>query len=208
LDDPQGSYLTDDFIVPLIQEVYNDANSQLASTQSSYDVAIVEIPGIAPGTPNLAAFQAGGGPLARLVTQPQRIDWKPAGSDPRYYQLVTNYNVLPDLPPQQGIAGWEYRSNVIWLTPASIDVDVRVRGEFGPPPLSSDDSVLVTDPRIGYVVAYGAAALVAAVRGNEPWVLAYDAKAAEGLDEIMAQLVRGEQGQVRRVARQSGRRLG
>ena len=45
LDDPQGSYLTDSFLVPLICEVYDDANSQLASTQSSWDITVVEVPG-------------------------------------------------------------------------------------------------------------------------------------------------------------------
>jgi hypothetical protein len=203
LDDPQGSYLTDDFILPLISEVYEDANSQLASTQSSYDIAVVEVPGVAPGTPNLSACQTGTGALAHLMAQPLRIDWKVAGGDPSTYQLAQNYGVLPDLEPQQGLAGWEYRSNVIWLTPASIAMDLRIRGEFGPPPLNADDSVLVTHPRIGYVVAYGTAALIAAVRGNGPWLAEYEAKATEGMDEIMEQLVRAEQGQVRRTGRQT-----
>lgn len=205
LDDPQGSYLTDDFITPLICEIYDDANSQMASTQSSYDVALVEVAGIAPGTPNLSAYQTGAGPLAQLMAQPLRIDWKPAGDDPNQYQLVANYGTLPDLEPQQGMAGWEFRSNVIWLTACSITVDLRVRGEFGPPALSGDGSVLVTHPRIGYVVAYGTAALIAAVRGNAPWVEQYEAKAAEGMDEIMEQLVRAEQGQIRRIGRQTRR---
>lgn len=203
LDDPQGSYLTDEFLAPLIQEVYEDANSQLASSQSSYDVSVVELPGIPPGIPNLSAYQSGSGALAQLAAQPLRLDWKPAGADPVYYRLATNYGVLPDLPPQEGIAGWEYRSNVIWLTPASIAVDLRVRGEFAPPPLNSDQSILVSHPRMGYVVAYGTAALVAAVRGNAPWVEEYESKATEGMDEIMSELVRMEQGQVRRTGRQS-----
>ncbi len=66
-----------------------------------------------------------------------------------------------------------------------------MRGEFGPAPLTNDESVLVTHPRIGYVVAYGTAALIAAVRGNAPWVQEYESKAVEGMDEIMVQLVRG-----------------
>ena len=202
LDDPQGSYLTDDFITPLISEVYDDANSQMASTQSSYDVALVEVAGIAPGTPNLSAYQTGAGPLARLLAQPLRIDWKAAGDDPSHYQLVANYGALPDLEPQQRMTGWEFRGNVIWLTACSIAVDLRVRGEFGPPALTGDDSVLITHSRMGYVVAYGTAALIATVRGNAPWVEEYEAKATEGLDEIMEQLVRAEQGQVRRTGRQ------
>jgi hypothetical protein len=206
LDDPQGSYLTDDFIVPLICEVYDDANSQLASTQSSWDIAVVEVPGIPPGTPNLGPYQAGTGPLAALTDQPLRIDWKPAGNDASYYRLVSNYEVLPDSQPREGIAGWEYRSEVIWLTNSSIAVDLRIRGEFGPQALTSNESLLLSHPRIGYVVAYGTAALIATVRGNDAWSEQYQQKAIGGMDEIMEQLVRAEQGQVRRTARQTQRR--
>jgi hypothetical protein len=206
LDDPDGSYLTDGFLVPLIGEVYDDANAQLASTQSSWDIGVVEVPGIAAGTPNLAALQTGTGPLATLTDQPLRIDWKPAGDDPAYYRLVRNYEVLPDLEPRAAMAGWEFRSEVIWLTKCSIAVDLRVRGEFAPPPLTDDASVLLSHPRIGYVVAYGSAALVATVRGNEAWTRQYEQKALEGMDEIMESLVRAEQGQVRRAGRQTRHR--
>ena len=205
LDDPQGSYLTDNLLVPLISEVYDDANSQLASTQSSWDISVVEVPGIPPGTPNLAPWQVGSGLLGALTDEPLRIDWKPAGDDPSYYRLVRNYEVLPDLQPGEGVAGWEFRSQVVWLTHSSIAVDLRVRAEFAPPPLIADDSVLLSHPRIGYVVAYGTAALVATVRGNDAWTRQYEQKAMEGMDEIMEQLVRAEQGQVRRVARQTRR---
>jgi hypothetical protein len=128
LDDPQGSYLTDAFVVPLICEVYDDANSQLASTQSSWDIAVIEVPAVPAGTPNLASYQTGSGPLANLTDQPLRIDWKPTGDDPSYYRLVRNYEVLPDFQPAEGIPGWEFRSQVIWLGMSSIAVDLRIRG--------------------------------------------------------------------------------
>lgn len=208
LDDPNGSYLTDAFIVPLIGQVYDDSNSQLASTLSSWDIGVVEVPGIQPGTPNMESYQAGNGLLAGLTDQPERIDWKVAGNDPSYYQLVRNYEVLPDVQPQQAMIGWEWRSEVVWLTPCSIAVDLRFRGEFGPQPLTSDDSVLTSHPRIGYVVAYGTAALIATVRGNKEWETSYGQKAIEGMDEIMEQLVRAEQGQIRRLGRQTQRRRG
>jgi hypothetical protein len=206
LDDPQGSYLTDSFLVPLICEVYDDANSQLASTQGSWDISVVEVPGVPAGTPNLAAWQAPGGLLAALTDQPVRIDWKPAGDDPSFYRLVRNYGVLPDLQPRAGVSGWEFRSEVIWLTNSSIAVDLRVRGEFAPPALTSDESVLVSHPRMGYVVAYGTAALVATVRGNGAWTRQYEQKALEGMDELMEQVVRAEQGLVRRAGRQTQRK--
>lgn len=208
LDDPQGSYLTDSFIVPLINQVYDDCNSQIASTQSSWDIDVNEVLGVVPGTPNLADAQLDDGPISHLTDQPLQIDWKPAGTDPAYYKLVQNCQVLPDVQPQQGIGFWEYRSDVIWLTPSSIAVDLRVRGEFAPAALSQDSSILTSSPRIGYVVAYGTAALVGLVRGNAAWESVYNQKAMEGMDEIMEQLVRAEQGQTRRVKRQSGRYYG
>lgn len=208
LDDPNGSYLTDSFIVPLIAEVYDDVCSQMESTQSQWDIAVVEVPGIPAGTPNMQQFQLGTGPLYNLVDQPERIDWKVAGQDPSYYQFVTNYGVLPDWQPQQGIFGWEFRSSVIWLGNCSINVDLRVRGEFSPPALTEDDSVLTAHPRIGYVVAYGTAALIATVRGNDAWTAKYELKAQEGMDDILQEIVRSEQGQVRRIGRQTQRGRG
>jgi hypothetical protein len=46
---------------------------------------------------------------------------------------------------------------------------------------------------------------VATVRGNQAWTSQYEQKAVEGMDEIMEQLVRAEQGQVRRTGRQTHR---
>ena len=80
-----------------------------------------------------------------------------------------------------------------------------MRGEFGPPALNDDASVLVSHPRIGYVVAYGTAALIATVRGNEAWAKEYGEKAVEGMDDILTEIVRSEQGNVKRTGRQTGR---
>jgi hypothetical protein len=65
--------------------------------------------------------------------------------------------------------------------------------------------VLISHPRIGYAVSYGVAALIGAVRGNDKWQTAYNAKYEEAMDDIMGELVRAEQGQVRRIGRQTGR---
>ena len=88
LDDPQGSYLTDDFIVPLINEVYSDANSQLTSTQSSFDINVVEVPGITPGTPNMAAFSSRAVPSLTLLLSRCASTGRLRGTIPSYYQLV------------------------------------------------------------------------------------------------------------------------
>ena len=150
VDDPSGSWANDNFVLPIMNEVYNDANAQLVSTQTSWDISVVEVPGVVPGTPNLGPLQVGTGLLATLTDQPIRIDWKPAGEDPSYYELVPNFDVLPYFQPQETMPGWEYRQSVIWLGPSSIAVDLNIRGEFGPPPLTADDSVLVSHPPVSY----------------------------------------------------------
>ena len=80
------------------------------------DVAVVEVPGIPPVHRTWRTYQTGSVPSPALTDQPLRIDWKPAGYDPAYYRSVRNYEVLPDLQPREGMAGWEFRSEVIWLT--------------------------------------------------------------------------------------------
>lgn len=205
VDDPRGTWCDDAFLAPLIQDIYDDSTSQLISTQSSFDINLVEIENIQPGTANLADQQSSSGSLSQLVDQPLRIDWKPAGQPPSTYLLVPNFEVLPDIQPAQYMLGWEYRSEVIWLTPCTMAVDVRVRGEFDPPDLNEDDSVLTSHPRIGFAVSYGVAALAAVIRGNDKWEVAYNAKYMEVMDNIMGELVRAEQGQVRRIGRQTRR---
>ena len=93
--DPQGSYLTDAFLVPLsarstTMPIRNSHRPNLAGHRRRRGA------GDSAGHPNLAAYQNGNGPLATLTDQPLRIDWKPAGDDPSYYRLVRNYGVLPD----------------------------------------------------------------------------------------------------------------
>lgn len=205
VDDKRGSWCTNDYVTPLIQDLYDDANSQLVSTQSSWDIGVVELPGIQPGTPNLADQQTVGGLLAQLVDQPLRIDWKPAGQPASTYLLVPNFQVLPDIQPPQYMLGWEYRSEVIWLTPCTVVVDLRVRGEFDPPDLNEDASVLTSHPRIGVAISYGVAALIGTIRGNAKWEASYNAKYEEVMDDIMGELVRSEQGNINRLGRQTRR---
>lgn len=203
VDDPGPSWCADDFVIPLINKVYKSANLKLVATQGSWDIDVVEVPGVTAGTPNMVAYQTGDGLIANLTDQPLRIDWKPAGNPSSQYQLVTNYEVLPDIQPPQFPIGWEYRSQVIWLTPCTIDVDLRVRGEFAPPALTNDNDVLISHPLIGSPVAYGVASLCGVVRGNKGWEISYAAMGQEEIDDILQEIVRSEQGNIRRIGSQT-----
>lgn len=205
VDDVQASYTDDAWIDPLIQQEYEAAASELEETKSPFDEQVVELPAIAAGTADLSAFQAQGKPLETLVL-PERIDWKPQGQPPwRYRMLPGPKDMLPDLPAFQAPVAWEWREEIIYFTPSTMIIDLRIRGEFDVAVLRDDSSPLTLHKRIGYVIALRVAASVAKVRGNQQWVEDYTADAQKGMDEIAAQMVRAEQGKVRRIGRMTRR---
>lgn len=208
LDDPQGSYTGDAFIVPKIQAVYEKFASELSSTESGYDVGLVELIAVGAGTPNLSAFQGAGQALGALVN-PTRIDWKFTGLTPDNYDKIPGpKDILPDVIPVANPTAWEFRQYVIWLTPATSVVDLRVRGEFDPIPLTDDNSILTLHPRIGFAVACQVSANIAKVRGNKDWVTQYTQDALDAYDDIAQALVRADSPRVRRVGRMTRRNRG
>ena len=208
LDDPQGTYLDSAFLDPKIQTVYERYASELTGTDSEYATDVVDIPNLTPGTPNLAPFQSPGQPLYQLVN-PRRIDWKPAGLADAYYQLLEGpKDVLPDMIAQNYMVCWEFRKYIIWLAPATINVDLRIRGDFDPLALTTDDSVLDLHPRIGYAVACQVSSDVAKTRGNPNWIKQFGDDANNAIDFIGCQIVKADQGKVRRVGRQTQRNGG
>ena len=205
LDDPNGTYLDSDFLDPKIQTVYERFTSELTGTNSQYDIDVVDVSNLPPGTPNLASYQIVGQPLYQLVN-PTRIDWKPAGLADAYYQLLEGpKDVNPDLIPQNYMVCWEFRKYIVWLSAATINVDLRIRGEYDPNALTQDDSLLTLHPRIGYAVACQVSSDVAKTRGNASWKKDYGDDADNAMDFIGTQLVKSTQGIIRRAGRQTGR---
>jgi hypothetical protein len=199
VDDVQASYTDDAFLDPLIQQEYEAAASELEETKSPFDEQVVELPAIAAGTADLSAFQAQAKPLETLVL-PERIDWKPAGQPDWFYRMLPGpKDMLPDMPPFQAPVAWEWREEIIYFTPSTMIIDLRIRGEFDVPVLRDDSSPLSLHKRIGYVIALRAAASIAKIRGNQQWIQDYTADAQKGMDEIAQQMTRAEQGKVRRI---------
>ncbi|MFL6427902.1 MAG: hypothetical protein ACJ71S_06630 [Acidobacteriaceae bacterium] len=205
VDDVQASYTDDAFLDPLVQQEYEAAASELEETKSPFDEQVVVVPNIAAATADLSAFQAAGKPLETMVL-PERIDWKPQGQPDFMYRLLPGpKDMLPDLPAFQAPVAWEWREEIIYFTPSTMVIDLRIRGEFDVPKLRDDGMQLTLHKRIGYVVAFRVAALIAKVRGNQQWIQDYAADAQKGMDEIAEQMTRAEQGKVRRIGRMTRR---
>jgi len=219
LSDPDQDSLTNAFLLPFINQAYEAEISTLKGTCSPFETKVITLPNLPIGTTDLTVQQrTAAGPLLGL-TNPLRLRWKPAGAPENQYQPMERVGELPDNLPVQpsGVilpgmlgpgssASFEWRSNVVFITPFAIAIDLKVRGEFNPPPLLKDEDWILVHPDMGHVLAFGAAALAAVERGNPEWVQSYGALETSALNRVADQLVREQQSTTFRAGRLNGRR--
>lgn len=219
IGDPLGDFTTDAYLTPLINIVYEAQTTQLMSeADSSFDDWVFDLPNVDIGTTSLANYQAmtmvnddgttTTGPLAGLVT-PEVVEFKFAGQPDGCYKEAGRTgklpNVSPSMPPAPYRMQWEWRGNVIYLTPLNFPADLRVRGEFSPPSVVKDTDAFVVHRRMGTAVSFGTAALIGAERGNNGWTTKYTPLADTILDNISNMLTKSEQGTTTRIGRVGGR---
>ena len=161
---------------------------------------------MAPQTADLSAYSLTGQPL-ELMVQPLRLEWKQAGIDNTNYRTVTLVDKKKDVLAGQFVEEWEWRTGIIYLTPCVLAVDLRIRGDFLFDSLAADQDVVSVTKSFGHALAYGSAALVGAVRGNQAWMQAYTILQDSAVDDLMQYLTRKDQGKIRRVGRVSRGRI-
>jgi len=205
VDDPDASYATDGFLVPLINQKYEELYNRMLSTGAEFERRVVEIFNVPPQTANLSAYALPGQPL-ELMIQPLQFEWKQAGLDPTNYRIASLVDKVSDVTPDQLIDDWEFRSGVIYFTPSVLAMDIRLRGDFLFAALETDSDVVAVAKNFGHALAYGTAALVGAVRGNQAWAQAYTLLQDNAVDDLMQYLTRKDQAKVRRLGRMTRRR--
>src|SRR3989454_9870002 len=88
VDDPDATYATDAFLLPLINQKYEELYNRMLSTGAEFERKVVELFGVASQTADLSAYSLAGQPL-ELMVQPLRLEWKQAGLDNTNYRTVT-----------------------------------------------------------------------------------------------------------------------
>ena len=196
-------WLNDEYLSPKCQTAYEMALVYLQGSCSTNIEKVVEIPSVPVGVDdnNLTPFAVGAGdnetyPLSYLV-KPRWVDFKTAGAPRNQYKPVTECTILPDTPPlvQGGL------------------FDIRVRGDFRPQALTTNESVVELHPLAAHALALSIGALIGCERPNQAWVTNYGAQAQEAWDMILADLTREQQHQSFRLgspnrAGSGDRRLG
>jgi hypothetical protein len=139
--------------------------------------------------------------------QPRILEYKQTGLPPTSYRQAEFVDKVSDVTPGQIITDWEWRTGIIYVTPAVLAMDIRITGEFMFAPLANESDIVQITKNFGVVLAYGVAALIGVVRGNQGWIQAYSKKADESFDDVAQFLSRQNQKKIRRVGRMhSGRR--
>jgi hypothetical protein len=219
IGDPDGDFATDDYILPFINIAYENAVNYLANTCSPFMTEkrlLLNVPQgttdftnyqVAPATGAQAAGQKGA-PLLGL-RKVLKIWWKVAGQPENCYCEADQVKDLPDITPGNYITGqrvyyeWiQYKLNVV---PLSFNSDWRVKGEYAPPPLLKDEDVVQIYPSMTSALGFMTAALIGGERVNASYISSWSSQATLTLDDISADLGRGEQGTSQRVGRMGGR---
>jgi hypothetical protein len=200
-DDPDATYQTDEFLIPLINQKYEELyNRLLVTSGSEFERKAAELPGVAAQTADLSAFQLPAQPLDLLV-QPLTLEFKQAGTQVSNYRTADLVGRVSDVSsPGQMITDWEWRAGVIYFTPAILAMDIRIRGDFLFAVLSTDGDPISPTKNFGHMLAYGVASLVGSVRGNAGWEKSYMALQDSAFDDIAGYLARKDQAKVRRLA--------
>jgi hypothetical protein len=172
----------------------------MLSTGANFERKVVELFGVAPQTPDLSAYNLSGQPL-ELMVQPLTLEWKLAGLDSTNYRPATLVDKKKDVIADQFVEEWEWRTGIIYLTPCVLAVDLRIRGDFLFDSLAADQDIVAVTKNFGHALAYGTAALVGAVRGNQAWMQAYTLLQDSAADDVMQYLTRKDQAKVRRIGR-------
>jgi len=185
---PDDDWLTQEYLAPKCNTAYEQSIMYLELSCSPYIEKVVIIPAVPVGVDenNLTPFAVGQGnnqtyPLKNLV-EPRFVDFRVTGQTGPW-KPCQDCTILPDTPPQvqQGI------------------FDFRVRGDFRPDDLTTDDSVVELHPLAAHALAYSIGALIGLERPNDAWAENYGKQAKASWDVISAKLTQQMQRQTFRL---------
>lgn len=220
--DPLGDFADDDYLVPFVKIAFTNALNYLKNTCSPFVTDQRTLPNVPQGTTTLSPYQVKaqtgqqlsgqqGAILAGLV-KPLRVWWKVAGQPENNYCEADPKKDLPFVSPSNYIAGmklyYEWRQYKLYVTPLSFNADFSVKGEFNPVLPTKDEDEITLHPSCGVALGFMVAALIGGERVNATYIQNWGDTANRTLDDISADLVRGEQATTQRIGRYTGRRRG
>lgn len=204
LEDQEQDWASTDYIIQYLGLHNEDVESLLENLDLSFDTDVIILSGVTAGTSDLSTYQQDGGPLDMMML-PTALEWRNIGEDDTKWRPIGKKDKVLDVQPLVGIASYEWRHGLVYISPSTVDVDLRIRCEDLPALLDSDSSTYVKG--MTNVLAYGVAALVSGSRGGPAAESAtyFEGKMESALSNVADRMVKDEQ-RVERVM--GGRRQG
>lgn len=222
LGDPNGYWCSRAYIVPFINQAYEDMANVIKLASGKNLEAVLEVLAVPNGVSSLYPYQTYGDPGANPpvprgalvgLYDPLRLWVKSAGQLPQYYTEARGpRDTLPHVNPP-GITPGTYGVQVTFawignrlsITPVAGPIDIQVYGRFNPPRLQQDSDALVLDGNMTGTLAYCACALTGVERSNATVLAGYAERGAASVDNIVASIILQCQKNPRRLAKMGGR---
>lgn len=196
-----------DYVTQYLAVHNEDIESFLENLDLSYDTDVIVLPAVPAGTLDLSSYQQDGGPLSQMVL-PVALEWRLVGQDDTQWEPIPEKDKVIDVMAYPGIASYEWRHGLVFISPSSVDVDVRIRCEDLPAVLDNDSATYIKG--LTNVLAYGVAALICGSRGGPSAANAvyFEGKKEDALSNVADRMVKDEQTVVRVMGSSRGRFVG
>lgn len=199
-----------DYIIGFLGIANEDIQLELEALDLSFQEEVVVLPAVPIGTLDLSQYQAVGQPLDDMMV-PISLEWRVTGdSDPDNWTPIPRVDEVIDqsIPSDEivGIASFEWRGGLIYVSASSAIVDIRVRCEMLPD-VFQDDSDTYIKGLTNWLV-YATAIHIAQSRGGgvSKMVAVWEPLRAKVADNIECTLVKQEQNISRRFGSRRSRR--
>lgn len=197
-----------DYIIGFLAISNEDVELELEALDLSFQERVLVLPAVPVGTTDLSQFQAMGQPLDDMMI-PIMLEWRLTGdTDEDDWNFIPRVDkvINASIPSDAivGIASFEWRGGLIYVSASSAIVDIRVRCEMLPD-VFQDDSANYIKGLTNWLM-YTTAILIAQSRGGgvSKMVPVWEKKLEKTSDNVICTLVKQEQNIVRRFGSRRG----
>ena len=173
LSDPAGKRFDNAYLMPFIGLANEDLYAELTSVNLKYEDTVVTILNVPANTTDLSTYQATGGVLEYMMV-PSKVEWRNVGESDEEWRKVPSVDEVADTNAAAGgdpiasnvsyVRSYEWRGEILYLSPCENPVDLRIRFEALPADLSDEQKSIIRG--VLNVLSYGTAALVAETDGE------------------------------------------
>lgn len=205
LDDPSGKRFDTAYILGFLDQNWEDLMTEFEAYGLTFEDQVLVIQSVPAQTKDLSAYQTTGQALQYMI-QPKFLEWKVVGDDDTKYKKIPLVDHLRDQQDESistGIANYEFRDGVIFISASAVDVDIRVRYQSAPTAFTDPTNQIIRGTTNVFV--YKAASQIADRNGQAELAQSLAKDLWEAKDNFERVLVRMDQLKIRKFGRMNPR---